>query len=45
MRLAGIKLGDIVRVDDGLPYLAEVTGPGDRTDVDQQDARGAGGDP
>jgi len=24
MRLAGIKPGDIVRVDDGLPYLAEV---------------------
>jgi hypothetical protein len=26
MRLAGIKPGDIVRVHDGLPYLAEVIG-------------------
>jgi uncharacterized protein YbjT (DUF2867 family) len=26
MRLAGIKPGDIVRVDDGLAYLAEVVG-------------------
>ena len=26
MRLAGIKPGDIVRVNDGLPYLAEVIG-------------------
>jgi hypothetical protein len=24
MRLAAIKPGDIVRIDDGLPYLAEV---------------------
>jgi hypothetical protein len=26
IRLAGIKPGDIVRVHDGLPYLAEVIG-------------------
>jgi hypothetical protein len=26
VRLAGIKPGDIVRVHDGLPYLAEVVG-------------------
>jgi hypothetical protein len=26
MRLASIKPGDIVRVHDGLPYLAEVIG-------------------
>ena len=26
MRLAGIKPGDLVRVHDGLPYLAEVVG-------------------
>ena len=26
MRLAAIKTGDIVRVHDGLPYLAEVIG-------------------
>jgi hypothetical protein len=26
MRLASIKPGDIVRIDDGLPYLAEVIG-------------------
>jgi hypothetical protein len=26
MRLAGIRAGDIVRVHDGLPYLAEVIG-------------------
>jgi hypothetical protein len=26
VRLAGIKPGDIVRVHDGLPYLAEVIG-------------------
>jgi hypothetical protein len=24
MRLAGIRPGDIVRIDDGLPYLAQV---------------------
>jgi hypothetical protein len=26
MRLAGVRTGDIVRVHDGLPYLAEVIG-------------------
>lgn len=26
VRLAGVKPGDIVRVHDGLPYLAEVIG-------------------
>jgi hypothetical protein len=26
MRLAGLRAGDIVRVHDGLPYLAEVIG-------------------
>jgi len=26
VRLAGIRAGDIVRVHDGLPYLAEVVG-------------------
>ena len=26
MRLAAIRAGDIVRVNDGLPYLAEVIG-------------------
>ena len=26
MRLAAIRAGDIVRVNDGLPYLAEVVG-------------------
>jgi hypothetical protein len=26
VRLAGIRAGDIVRVHDGLPYLAEVIG-------------------
>jgi hypothetical protein len=26
VRLAGIRAGDIVRVNDGLPYFAEVTG-------------------
>ena len=26
MRLASIRPGDLVRVDDGLPYIAEVLG-------------------
>ena len=26
MRLAGVRAGDIVRVNDGLPHLAEVVG-------------------
>ena len=28
MRLGSVRAGDIVRVDDGMPYLAEVIGRG-----------------